>query len=386
MKSFKLQNLIFVIFLSSLFFFSKNSFASNNPFKLSGYYKNIFNYSKTISTKEDYYADTNRLRLQGDYKFNDNLSTCVIYDHMLMPNDFENTPDFDLVRQQQQKFLTAWGTDKIITDQSNFYEKQLIYRAFFKYVNEKTNIVLGKQAIDWSRMKFYHPWDIFNPISPLDIEKDEKIGIDAINADFFPTSLSSINIIYAPYKNNSRAGYGLKLSKKIADYDLSFIASQYRKERIFGIGFDGYIKDAGFRGEITTNKNPASSTFARVSVGMDYNFTPKLYALAEYFYNGGAAENAQSFLNSYELSRQAMTIKKNIAGAGVEYALTGITKLATYLFYDFEGRSIFANPEIRCNATTNLDLILGVQFFNGNSDSEYGNYHNLVYSEVKYYF
>lgn len=360
--------------------------ASEDTLKFSGYYKNLFAASKTTSAKEGYFADTNRLRLQLDAKFTDVLSSNIAYDNDVIINDFSKTADFDLIRHKNQKELAWWDTDHTITDKKHVYWRHSLYRANIKYYKSPVQVIAGKQAIDWSRMRFYHPFDLFNPISPLDIEKDEKMGVDALNLEFTPQGFASINFICAPNRTMEKTSFGLKLSKKVRDYDLSLIAADIKKDKTAGFGFDGYLWEAGLRGELSFTKRDNKRKFFRGIVGLDHNFTPKLYTIAEYFYNGGAEKDAAQFLNSYEFSRRAITMRRHVLGGGAEYELTGITKLANYLFYDFEGNSLFYNPEIKHNLLTNLDLSLGAQLFTGDDDSEFGNYHALVYAQAKAYF
>jgi len=135
------------------------------------------------------------------------------------------------------------------------------------------------------------------------------------------------------------------------------------------------------------NYSNDSDNFLRASIGMDRSFTSKLYAIIEYFYNGGAKiMNAPLFISSLPYSRRILSITKHILGAGVEYELTGITKLTSYVSYDFEGTSFLINPEFIWNIRPNADLRIGCQIFEGDDDSEYGNYHNLFYAEMKLFF
>jgi len=355
-------------------------------FKMSGYYKNLFATSKTTDTEEDFFADTQRLRLQGDAQLTGRLSSLVIYDHELLLNDFANTADFSTIRQKNQKNLAFWDADKVLTDRNHLYQKHSVYRAYLKYAGSFLHCTAGKQAIDWSRTRLYHPLDIFNPVSPLDIEQDEKAGVDAVNLEYFPEHFTSLNLIYVPYKNSEKSGYGLRILKKLMGYDLMLMAVEYKKDSIFGFSFDGNIKNAGLRGEATAIRKDNKKEFTRAVIEMDYNLAPKLYAIAEYFYNGGAEKDSAQFLGSYEFSRQALSIRKHISGFGFEYELSGIIKLANYAFYDFEGKSVFLNPELRYNIFTNADITLGAQAFWGNADSEFGNYQHTYYAQLKYFF
>jgi len=354
--------------------------------KFSGYYKNIYTASKTISTKEDYFADIQRLRLSLETKFTDALSALLSYDNEIIINDFSKNSDFGIIREKDQKKLAFWDADKTISDQKHTYWKHSLYRGYLKYAAPALQYTLGKQAIDWSRMKLYQPFDLFNPASPLDLEQDEKIGVDALNLEFYPEAFSSVNFIFAPQKKFEKQGLGIKLAKKIKDYDVSLIMAELNKDEIAGIGFDGYLKEAGLRGELTFTHKDNEKEFFRAAVGLDHNFSPKIYAITEYFYNGGAEKDSAQFLNSYQFSRQALTMKKHILGTGIEYELSGVLKLTNYVFYDFAGKSVFLNPEIRYNIFTNLDFILGAQDYWGDKNSEFGNYENVYYAQAKWFF
>ncbi len=355
--------------------------------KLSGYYKNLFTTSETLSTDEIFVSDLNRIRVKYDQRVTKRISIYAAYDNEVLLNTFYDTPDFDLIREKNQADLAFWDMDKVAIDRDGFYWRHSLYRAIVKYYSPKFQTVVGKQAIDWSRMRFYHPFDLFNPISPLDIEQKEKMGVDAANVTYSPTPFSYIDLIYAPGWTRKDHTFGARVGTKIHDYDIFFIGAQQRKDNVIGAGFDGYVKDAGFRGEYMFTFENNGHTYLRGSVGVDYSFNPRLYWLAEYFYNGDAKiDERQRFLGSLEISRRAMSLTKHIAGTGVEYRLSGVAKLNNYVFYDFEGESAFYNPEFQWNIRPNFDLSCGAQVFGGDNESEYGNFHHLFYAELKYSF
>lgn len=365
-----------------------NSFADDGKtFEISGYYKNLFTHSKTTSTKEGFVSHLQRLRFQVKQELAKDLVATIAYDNDLLLNNFSQTPDFDIIRQQDQRYTSWIDLDEVLVDERHFFWKHGLYRAYVHYYSPTLQCTVGKQAIDWSRMRFYHPFDLFNPISPLDIEKDEKIGVDAINLELYRDPFLMLNVVYAPYRNRERQGLGARFSTKVHDYDLFFIAAVVKKDTTLGCAFDGYIKQAGFRGELTFTSKDNEDQFFRTSVGLDYSFTSKLYGIAEYFYNGGAKiMDSARFLGDYDFSRRALSITKHIIGAGVEYELSGVSKLNNYLFYDVEGTSFFYNPEFKWNIKPNFDLLFGFQYFHGDGETEFGDYHPLFYAEMKMYF
>ncbi len=47
-----------------------------------------------------------------------------------------------------------------------------------------TTLTAGRQRIGWGTARFWSPMDMFNPISPLQIESEERQGVDAALAAF----------------------------------------------------------------------------------------------------------------------------------------------------------------------------------------------------------
>lgn len=363
--------------------------AESNPlFELIGYYKNLFSSSKTTDTKEGYYLDINRLRLQFNIRPSDSIETVVIVDNEVLLNDFSATSDFNTIRQRNQKSLAYLDADYVSADRRHYYNSHSLYRAYVKYTPSSSfSVIAGKQSIDWSRMRFYSPLDLFNPSSPLDLEKDEKIAVDAVNTEYFFGPASSLNIIAAPHESLEKARYGARLFKRAGDYDLYLVAGEFKKDEIIGAGFDGYISDAGFRGEFMCSRSDDEKDFARASLGADYSPNSKLYLLGEYFYNGRADDNRLSgFLASYSYAREMVTTKKHFCGMQASYELTPLLKFNGYTIYDFEGKSVFLNPELRYNIITDLDVSVGTQFFFGDETSEFGNYQDVFYAELKWFF
>jgi len=68
------------------------------------------------------------------------------------------------------------------------------------------------------------------------------------------------------------------------------------------------------------------------------------------------------------------------------YEINPLLKFADYNIYDFEGKSLFFNPEFTYNPIANLDLSLGAQLFTGGSNSEFGSYENTYYFQLQYFF
>lgn len=376
----------YLLFLLLSLIFYGVSFSQESDLEISGYYKNIFYQTKSLYTKEDIFADTGRLRLEFKKEI-EPWQFFLSVDNEAIINDFANTSDFKFIRSKIQDNLTAIDLDKVSVDNEHLYLKHSVYRAYLKYYRPEFQVVLGKQSIDWGRMRFYSPLDLFNSLAPTEVEPDERIGIDALNLNFSSQDFSGLNLILAPAKNSGEASFGARLFHKIETFDCALIAASIRKDKVLGFLFDGYLRDAGFRGEFSYTKQDNKREFPRVSLGLDYNFFAKLHLLFEQFFNGGNDDNdATALTSSYSLSRKILSLKKHLSNLGITYELTPLVKLDNFIVYDWDGKSVFLNPQLRYNIFENTDISLGAQFFQGRSNSEFGDYQNAYYLQVKLFF
>jgi hypothetical protein len=366
--------------------FCTMSFAEEDTTEITGYFKTLHNSSRSQSTKEDFFITTNRLRLE----FNKQINPWQFYltlDNEALIHDAENLPEMDLIRSRSQDQLATIDLDKTSVDNEHLYLRHSIYRAYVKYYQPEFQAVVGKQSIDWGRLRFYSPADIFNAVGALDIEHDERVGIDAVNLNFTPEAFAGVNVVAAPAETSGESSGGIKIFKTISTYDAALIAASVNKDQIYGVLFDGYLKSAGFRGEITHTIQDGGRTFPRAGLGLDYTFNDKLYALVEYFYNGGHDDNDPDALtSSYRASRQILSLKKHLTSIWLKYSLTALFDFNQYIIYDTDGRSVVINPELSYDIAQNIDLSLGIQYYSGNAGSEFGDSQNLYYAEFKWFF
>lgn len=359
----------------------------NNLWQIGGYYKNLLNFTKTIDTEENFFLDLERLRLENRLAINSVLEANLTLDQEIIIGDSSHTSAFDAIRNKDQKKLAFIDTDRVYTDRDHIYAKYSLYRAYLKYYKPDFQVAAGKQLLDWGRCRFFSPMDLFNPASPLETEKEERLGIDAINTEYSLNSLSSLNLVYAPQYTLEKSSFGSRLYHQAGNYDLFFVLGEFKKDEVIGWCFDGYLGNGGVRGEFTQTHSDSGRNFFRAVTGAEYNFSNKFYILGEYFYNGGAEDNERTaFLNSYEFSSKAFTQKKNLFGLWLKYEITPLVKWENFLLYDLDDKSNFFNPELKYNLWANLDLTLGAQLFWGNSDSEFGDYQNLYYTQMQYFF
>ncbi|PIQ89457.1 MAG: hypothetical protein COV72_02830 [Candidatus Omnitrophica bacterium CG11_big_fil_rev_8_21_14_0_20_42_13] len=379
--------IIFSLFFFSFFLIPRECFSESAIVtEAGGYYKNLLTFTKSIYTDEGIFADLSRLRVELQAQAKAWIFYAAV-DNEFLVNDFANTADFAFTRSQQQQNLAFADLDKVSVDNDHLYARHSLYRAYLKYYSPSLQLVIGKQSIDWGKMRFYSPVDLFNSLAPSALEPDERVGVDALNLNLAGSDFSGINIVVSPGTDSGEASFGVKLYNKMATYDCSLIAASIKKDIAVGVALDGYAKDAGLRAEITHNRHDNGRDFARIAVGVDYNFPNKLYILFEQFYNGGFEDNdASAFSSSYDKSRRILSLKKHLSNLYLSYELTPLLKLSNMFTYDWEGKSVFLAPLIKYNIVENCDISAGLELFYGRANSEFGDYKHLYYFELKRYF
>lgn len=343
----------------------------------------VFTQSK--DTREGIYSFLQRLRMEFRPALTKNIEFHIVYDHELLFHDFAHTSDFGLVRQKNQRGLSWMDADRALSDTEHFYERHLLHRFYLKFASPRSRWIFGKQLIDWGRLRFFSPLDLFNQPLPSDIEPDERLGFDALSMELMGEGFCGVQLLYGPASNPGRDSYGARFYKKLKTYDLFLIAARHEKEGVGGLGFDGYLAGAGLRGEFSYTE-AGQERYARAGLGADYSFSDRTSILVEYFYNGAANGDFNAFSDSLLESRKRLSLKRHLLGIMLSHDITPLVKFTGAAIYDAAGKNAFLKPEVRYNIRQNLDLSVGSHLFIKSQGGEFKDRRNLYYLELKLFF
>ena len=364
--------LILITFTLSI---SSNSLASN--FFLSGHYRNLLVYSKTELSKEDYYFDSNRLRIEAKGEPSNYFSYNMQYDNNAVFGDYLATEEFSAFERASQSIVknTYWILDHEIKKEKKLRWNHSIYRGYGELHYKSLDLKVGRQRVPWGKGWFWSPLDMFNPVASTATERDERKGVDGALMTISGGTVSSFSLLYLPQREN-RDSTALRIVGQLGSYDIALSAGTHM-ERVFGgIDFAGYIGDAGLYGEIVTLEDNKGNQELSLLLSGNYNFENSLYIMAEYFSNGGW--NAPWTGISYE--------GEDYAGIEASYDLTPLSRWNNFLIINLDDRSYFFSPKLTSSLLENLDLSLGLQIFGGNKKGEYGQSENRFYSDLEWYF
>lgn len=357
--------------------------APGKGYELKGYYKNLLSFSETFAGKERFTSDLNRLRLEASYSA-DGLSLFAAYDNQMVLGDAVKTAEFKALKNVRED--TRFDLSTVTLDRPDIFWSQSLYRLYGAFSRGPFTVTAGRQRVALGAGRIWNPEDLLNPVSPLQVERDERTGTDAVNMEVTTGPLSGVNFVFAPGKTSNKESFLLRARTNLRGYDFSGMLADFRRDRVVGFDFSGYVKDSGLRGEFTYTVADGGSDFLRSVVSFDHTFPSSLYLLIEYLFNGGNKKDLSNPLNPTLPSGGITTKNRNFMGIGSGYDITPLLRFDLLSVVDLDDKSAYLSPSLKYNILEDLDISAGAQFFTGKKSSEYGGLSDLYYAGLKWFF
>jgi hypothetical protein len=361
-----------------------------------GYFKDLASGSRSYFTQGAWGDNLDRLRLTYDGKYRDWFAVHADYDNEAHAGDLIGLPDFETVRRRQS---AAWlDLQHVLMNEPNAYWDTSLYRGYVSARSDSVALTVGRQRIGWGTARFWSPMDMFNPISPLQVEPEERQGVDAALLAFRSAAGLRWNLVYGPQDGFRRSTSAVRLSRTIHNYDFDVAAARLGEDWTGGFDFAGQLRGAGLRGELTYRWRHPVAGVTQVStrdalrfvIGSDYAFANGLYLVAEYFYNQGQPdpqkEGPSDLTVLLQFSNEIFTLHRHFFSAGASYPLTPLWKLETYVVADMAGPSAVILPRLSHNLTANTDLNFAAQLFASSRTGEFQGLSDLAYVEFVLHF
>jgi hypothetical protein len=242
-----------------------------------------------------------------------------------------------------------------------------IDRLWMEYAQDKWNIRLGRQRINWGIGTTWNPNDVFNTFNFLDFDYEERPGSDAAKLQILTGTMSHVEFAVARS--------GVTQTKTIAaaryfmnkwQYDFQFLAGWYSDQPTTGLGWSGNIGEAGFKGELQhfIKYDTLNSRFNLV-LEADYIFDDGWYVSVGGLINDRGLDTPVGNWNIAALEfspRNLMPTKWNVLST-VSKELTPLFTVNTTVIYSPKTNLLMALPSLQYNIATNLDVNLVWQSF-----------------------
>lgn len=260
---------------------------------------------------------------------------------------------------------------------------RLVYRQRF----EAGELSVGRQRISWGTGRIWNPTDLFNPINPANFAKIEKDGADAVSARFTLGPLSDLQLVWNPVRN-AVSNYGGRLRANAGEYDFSLLAGYFDADIVAGGDFAGNLGKMGVRGEMLVSglRGGAPGTTVKAIAGLDHQFTPELYVLAEYQYNGAGKSDPAAYDLEALVRGEILNVARHYLALSGSCLIHPLVTLGLTGMVNMNDGSQFYAGTASYSATENLALGLGFQLFAADPGDEFWYYPVTAYLKIEYYF
>jgi hypothetical protein len=358
--------------------------------ELNGYIKDL--QSTYFIQKIDSNASMNLIHNRLNFKFtiSPKISARLeIRNRIFYGEQLKMIPDFGKTINQ---YNGVFNLSHLWINEKSFVAHSVIDRMLLQYADEKWDIKIGRQRINWGINNIWNPNDIFNAYNFLDFDYEERPGNDAIRIQRNLRNNSVLELAYKFGKNKDEntAAFLYKFNKW--KYDFQFLGGMYQTDYVFGGGWAGNIKDAGFKGELSyfipkRNTLETSETFS-LSIMADQTFKNDWYISVAGLYNSNptnAFAVSGSFYNSNLSAKNLFPFRYNFY-ATVMKTISPIKSFNFSVIYSLEKNTLILVPVYAWNVATNFDLDFTAQSFFAEQNNCYTNLITEIYIRGRWSF
>ena len=362
---------------------------------IGGYLEYLITHANTPA----YGALTDQLvhgRLNMKWYTSDELTAaCEIRARAYDGGSVENTPNFINLIRNDHEFAHL---DAVLWTSTSTVGYAEVDRLWADWNRGPLEITIGRQRVAMGTNLVWNPTDLFNPLSILDFDYQERPAFDGAHVQYYLGPLSKLELVVKPGKTSATAATAVAFTTNLWEYDFHTIVARRNNHWVIGESWAGAISGGGFRGEVLVSQKPrllpsggydaSQSQGAMVSgaISGDYTLPSSLYLHVESLYNSvGVTQNAALF-SQQEMVLGLLSPSRWSLFGEISYDITPLIRGSFYLLQNPTDGSRVLFPSITWSVATNLDLSLIGLLFRGDSLTEFGGFGESAYLRLKFSF
>jgi hypothetical protein len=372
---------------------------------LRAYYKNFLLLLDSPQPEiGDGVEDLNRARLMVDASWPGIADVSLHYEHYAVVNP---VPLADLfVGPASVERPGIWDLRWTIYEDANVVWQHDLDRLSVRRRFGRADVTVGRQAIGWAVGLIWSPNDLFAPFSPVEIDRDYRLGIDAARALVSLGAFGELDTVYAFYDADFDDHVLIgRWQRRLAPANaaVGLMGGKFLSDAVVGVLATGELRGVGLHGECTFTHDfdddhapfgPAS--FFRAVAGADYRFSGDVVALAEYYFNGyGTADPDQYILRavSPRVARgELFNVGRHYLGFVADWRVHRRLHLIGQGQWNLTDPSAQVGPALTLALAGGAELVAGAYFGLGSKPenlfprSEFGSLPDVYYVAAKLYF
>lgn len=329
--------------------------------------------------------NTNRFRIREDLREGNWFATAI--------GDVKNNLGYDTINSVSYKAASAIRSDTPFSTQTGTYdytEGQIyaqLYRLYGGYADEKHRFSAGVQKVSMGVGRIWNPTDLFNPKNPLALEPDEVYGAFALSYTYSLSNLSQITAVAA-----QRADHSFKYAGRVKGYlgfaDAAIDAVSADDVRMIGYELEGELLESGI--ELRSeggwfDDKLLHQQFFQGLIGADYAFENSLMLIGEWLHTSRTFER-EIVLRTPAGAPNNLLRSHDYLGLSAGYQFDPLLYGTLFSIVNAEDGSFYAGPSFRYSLEDDISLGLGGMFYGGKTGTEFGNYGQTYYFNLKITF
>lgn len=276
------------------------------------------------------------------------------------------------------------------------------------------DLYLGRQAVAWGSARIINPADIIAPFSFNQLDTEERRGVDAVRLRIPLGMMDELDLGVAAgrdFKPETSAAF-LRWKFYILQTDISLLSLAFRRHLLIGFDLARAIGGAGAWCETALvfpqifEDDPViqEDRYFRLSAGLDYNLTSRLYGFAEYHFSSAGSNQPRRYFDLFSTSAfqdgSVYLMGKHYIGIGAAYQITPLIPGTVLFLFNAGDKSLTLAPQLEYNIAPDIYLSGGCylgfgsgpeQAVSGEPEtqvltSEFGSYPDMVFTSFRIYF
>ncbi|MBL1273718.1 MAG: hypothetical protein COB25_014825 [Oceanospirillales bacterium] len=355
-----------------------------NGFDTTWTLKNLTLGSRSLINDNPYVSNVTRIRLEPQYR-QQNWSFQAAYDLEFLSGSFLDSPEFALLKQARDP--RYWALQNKLDESGELVIRHQLYRGTLQWRSPVGDFRLGRQQINWATTLIWNPMDILNPVSPLQLEPDERIGVDALLWDKSWGALGRISAVYAPQHNTNESSGALRIKRFIGGIDASVMAGEFADVTKVGVSGSGSVAGTGWRTEMVWSDREEAVAYWQAVANLNWSLRNGVNLALEYYYNGKTVQ-PRTLEVSRLTSGEPHDAGRHYTGVLVSQDINPLWDYRVVVIRNADDASWVLYPRSTWTLpmTQEVYLTAGAQWFGGDNDGEFGKLEPLALLELQWFF
>ena len=277
------------------------------------------------------------------------------------------------------------------------------------------DLYLGRQAIAWGSARAVNPTDVVAPYAYTELDTEDRFGVDGVRLRVPIGFMGEIDAgyLFGDDFKFEQSAFFFRGKTYHWRTDLSAMVVGFHENLMVGVDVARAVGGAGawleagyvFDQALDDRCSCGSDDYLRLSLGLDYSLTGRVYGFVEYHFNeagGDAEEYSSRFTTTAYRDGGVYLMGRHYLISGISWQITPLISGGGELLVNLGDPSALLAPSVEYNLAEDIYLSAGafvgigrrprlepgesLTFENLRLRSEFGSYPNIYHTSFRVYF